>query len=204
MQFTMMALAIATLSTATAAASPEVAPGALVNTARVRTTDTRAATLLIQALDRSATVRALVNQLEQRDVIVYIGMQPKLTKRLAGALTWLTATKEHRYVRVSLNPQLHTELAIATLGHELQHALEVANAPEIVCEKTLARYYSHHGDSSAVHGNGWDTAAARDVGADVRRELAGLQARRVNDSIQPFDPDDWLVVYRRARSMLPP
>jgi hypothetical protein len=168
--------------------------------------------LLIQGLERSATIRALANQLEQREVIVYLEMQPALRKRLAGMLTWVTATKSHRYVRISLNPELSTDAAIATLGHELQHALEVANAAEIVCERTLARFYQEHRGSNQVHATGWDTEAARVAGEDVRRELvasAGERDRsrpgRVADSIQQqLDPDDWMVVYRRARGMLPP
>ncbi len=173
-------------------------------TPRVRSSDRRTAVLLTQGLQRSVTIRALVNRLEERDVIVYIEMRPALKKRLAGTLTWLTATVAHRYVRISINPEMSTDMAISTLGHELQHALEVANAPEIVSAQTLETFYRVHGDTSRAESNGWDTEAARVTGEDVRRELAGMRAGRVADSIQQFDPDAWLVVYRRARGMLPP
>lgn len=182
-----------------------------VRAVRVRSADTRAAALLVEGLERSATMRALVTQIEQRDVIVYVAMQPALRQRLAGTMTWVTATGAHRYVRISINPELSTDLAISTIGHELQHALEVANAPQIVSERTLAAFYRLHGNSSNPRINGWDTEAARVAGIDVRRELASAAGRmgtlptaRVTDSIQEFSPDDWFVVYRRARSMLPP
>jgi hypothetical protein len=197
---------------AVVAAAPDT-PERDIRSARVRAADTRTATLLLQGLDRSRTVRDLVNELEQRDVIVYIEMQPALKKRLAGTMTWLSASKAHRYVRISINPELSTDLAISTLGHELQHAVEVANAPEIRCERTLANFYQSHGGSNRVNATGWDTEAARVAGDNVRRELSLHPASkaadrprpaRVADSIQNLDPEDWLIVYRRARGMLPP
>jgi hypothetical protein len=171
---------------------------------RVRAGDARSAMLLTQGLQRSETLRGLVTQLERRDVIVYVEMQPALKKRLAGTMTWITATPNHRYVRVSINPELNTDMAIATLGHELQHVVEVANAPGVVSDQTLEKFYRVHGDANRAEFNGWDTEAARVAGHEVRRELAAVRSARVADSIQQFDPNDWLVVYRRARGMLPP
>ena len=210
---TLIAIVSALAAPPAFAASHDQPSEPLLHTARVRAADARTAALLTQGVERSATVRALVNQLEQLDVIVYIEMQPALRKRLAGTMTWLTRAKNYRYVRISLNPELNTDVAIATLGHELQHALEVANAREIVNERALEQFYQKHGDISRANVNGWDTAAARLAGDDVRRELvenarlareAKARAARVTDSIQQFDPNDWMVLYRRAQGMLPP
>jgi hypothetical protein len=186
------------------AAPPEPPPAVTARSPRVRAADDRTIALLSKGLERSATIRELVRKLEQRDVIVYVETQPTLKKRLAGHLTWVNATRTHRYVRISINPELGTDTAISTLGHELQHALEVANAPEIVSLQSLERYYAQFGDISRAEANGWDTEAARAAGEDVRRELAAMRTNRVTDSIQQMDPDDWLVVYRRSRGMLPP
>jgi hypothetical protein len=170
----------------------------------VRAADQRTAALLTLGLERSETIRALVSKLERRDVIVYIEMQPLLKKRVAGMLTWIAATAQHRYVRVSINPELSTDMAISTLGHELQHALEIASASDVVSEKTMEKFYRAHGESTRAQASGWDTEAARAAGQDVRRELGNSRSGRATESIQQFDPQDWLVVYRRARSMLPP
>lgn len=203
---TLVALACA-LTQPVVTASPADAPATSRST-RVRSSDARTAALLVQGLQRSATIRRLVEQLEHADVIVYLEMKPALQRRLAGTLTWMTKTKDHRYVRISLNPDMTTDALIATLGHELQHALEVARAPQIVNDDTLARFYELHVDSIRTKATGWDTEAARQAGELVRRELA-FAARtasptRVADSIQDLDPDQWLNVYRRARGMLPP
>jgi len=173
---------------------------------RVRPYDGRSAALLLEGLERSATLRAIVDRLEQLEVIVYLEMQPALRQTLAGTLTWLAATAAHRYVRISLNPEMIHDSLIAALGHELQHALEVAEAPWVVDPPSLQAYYEKHGLRTATqHINGWDSLAARVIGDHVRRELAGMRATRlVADSIQVFNPQEWHIVYRRARSMLPP
>lgn len=166
---------------------------------RIRPVERRSANLLLEGLQRSETVRALVDRLEGKDLIVYVEMQPKLKARLAGALTWVTATPKFRYVRISWNPDISTNAAIATLGHELQHALEIAAQPSIVSDSTLEAYYREHGIDMRSH-NGWDTIAARDRGDDVRRELASVRMPAVIESLQDGDPSEWQVAYRRTRT----
>lgn len=189
-------------------ASPEPdtqSPDVVSRNPRVRPYDGKTATLLVEGLERSTTMRAIVDRLEQLDVIVYLEMQPALRKKLAGTLTWLAATEANRYVRISLNPEMMHDSLIAALGHELQHALEVAEAPWVVDPASLQAYYEKNGMSTARHINGWDSLAARVAGYDIRRELAGMRGvRTVADSIQPFNAQEWHIVYRRARSMLPP
>ena len=165
---------------------------------RVRPNDGRSANLLLQGLDRSATLRLIVERLEQSNVIAYVEMQP-LKQQLAGRMVWITANAMARYVRISLNPELPSETLVAVLGHELQHALEVAGSPSIVNEASLEAYYRKHGIAMPSHVSGWDTQAARDAGDLVRRELASSGAGRGAESLQPFDPANWHVVYRGAR-----
>ncbi len=64
---------------------------------------------------------------------------------------------------------------VAILGHELQHAIEIADRPEIVDSKTLARAYqvfgfTRHSASSRLD---FDTTAAIGTGRAVWRELGG-------------------------------
>jgi hypothetical protein len=204
---TLMAMVVTTTTIASASPTPTAdthSDEVPARAARVRAADARTAVLLMQGLERSETIRSLVNRIEQHNVIVYLEMQPTLKKRLAGSMTWISAAGNYRYVKLSINPELGTDVAIATLGHELQHALEVAQAPQIVNEQTLSAYYRLHGDGSRAESNGWDTEAARLVGDFVRRELASVRIVRVADSTQQPEPQDWFNVYRRARSMLPP
>lgn len=175
-----------------AAAGPELNGGP-----RVRPYDGRSAAFLLEGLRRSATMRTIVDQLEERDLIVYIRMQPSLGRRWAGSLTWVAGTARFRYVQIALNPQLRGVSAIAALGHELHHALEVANEPSIVSPATLNDHYRRHGIMMTAHSNGWDTEAARVAGDDVLREVATTSAAL--ETIQDFDPAQWFEIYRRAR-----
>lgn len=166
---------------------------------RVRPYDPRSAALLVEGLRRSERLRSLVTELEHYNVITYVQIQPGLKGRLAGSLTWVTATEEFRYVRISMSPDLRGAAAIATLAHELQHALEVAQEPSIVDAASLMRYYKEHGISMSAHRNGFDSEAARLVGDEVRQDLASAGHAQISESLQQFDPDSWPVVYRRAR-----
>jgi hypothetical protein len=192
---TSIVLVVLLMSAAAAAADPSpIRPGG----PRVRPHDARSAALVLEALERSQTIRALVEALESRDVIVYVQVQPMLKERLAGSLTWVTSTGKYRYVRISWNPLLSTATAIATLGHELQHALEVADNPAIVSDTSLADFYRINGISMRAH-NGWDTLAARDRGDAVRREIASVRATRPGDIVLDFTPDSWQLMYQQAR-----
>jgi hypothetical protein len=150
---------------------------------RLRTTDTRMARLLEQALSRSARVRALAAQLDAGDVIVYLMLDPRLDSGLAGRLTLLGRSPLFRFVRVVLNGSRSIDQMLVSLGHELQHAVEVLEAPEVVDEASLLALYQRIGTETRVSGRpGWETAAAFRVGQEVRRELnlnAALLARRV-------------------------
>jgi hypothetical protein len=147
-------------------------PSAATGSPRVRANDGRTAAILLEGLRRSETLRVLVDEIEQSDVIVYLEIQWNLRRGLAGGLTWVAGTKSFRYVRISLSPYLTGDVMVATLGHELQHAVEIAREPSIVSGVTLASYYTRNGLSMAAHWSGWDTLAARQTGDEVRRELA--------------------------------
>jgi hypothetical protein len=166
---------------------------------RVRPHDNRSGILLLRGIERSPTLRLIVDQLETRDVIVYIVMQPTLKPDIAGHLTWLTSAGGVRYVRISLNPTLANETLVSVLGHELQHALEVALAPAIVDETSLEDYYRHHGIQMRLHTSGWDTFAAREAGELVRREITDMPAVSRAESVARFDPAGWSVAYNRMR-----
>jgi hypothetical protein len=182
---------------------PPRAPGQLKGGPRVRPDDRRSAALLVQGLRLSPTIRQLVAQLEERQVVVYIQIEKRLKGRLAGSLTWIAGTPHIRYVRVSINPDVRGAVAVAVLGHELQHAIEVANEPSIVDNKSLNAFYREHGISMSSHRNDWDTDAARLVGEGILRDLAHARNSDVLESLDDFDPLQWHVVHRRARERAP-
>ena len=139
---------------------------------RLRPQDSRLELVLKEGAARSATFKALVDRIESSNVIVYVALNPIMKSSLSGMLTWMTRAGDYRYVRASISTELTFDQMIATLGHELQHAVEVIEDETVVDEKSLVALYRRigHQNSSAAPAR-WETTAAQQAGFRVRREL---------------------------------
>ena len=104
--------------------SPALAAGAPHST-NLRPQDDRLTPLLRAGIARSATLKSLVDRIEASRVIVYVAINPMMKPNLSGMLTWMTQAGGFRYVRASINTDLTPDQMIATIAHELQHAVEV-------------------------------------------------------------------------------
>ena len=67
--------------------------------------------------------------------------------------------------------------AIALLGHELAHAVEVAADASVVDHASFERLYRRIGDRCITRGatRGYDTRAARDAGDRIFAELRAFR-----------------------------
>jgi hypothetical protein len=135
----------------------------------VRTQDRSISYLLTRGFRRSATFAHLLARLEHSDVLVYVEEVPRLPGGLAGRMMIVTAAHGQRYVRIQIALRGSPDDAIALLGHELQHAIEVAQDWNVTDEATLAALYQRIGMRSGPHL--YDTLAAQEVGRIVRKEL---------------------------------
>lgn len=81
-------------------------------------------------------------------------------------------------------------VVIATIAHELQHALEVSGDHSVVDQRTMAGLYKRIGRrSTSTAIAGYETVAAQEAGLQVRRELvassaAAAAASRASDNSQ--------------------
>jgi hypothetical protein len=152
------------------------APGGAPSFPHVRVQNERVARILTSALDRSPTLRRLVDTLDRSDVIVYVEVQPQLPRALPAGMIFVGAGAGMRYLRIVLNP-VNTELImLSMLGHELQHAVEVVSAPWVQSRETLAEHFSRIGTRS-LNGTGYETEAARRAGRVVTHEFLANGAR---------------------------
>ena len=134
----------------------------------LRATDGQAARLLAAGTARSATIRGLVATLERSDLIVYIQ-----TGQLAipGHTAFLAAAPGARLVRITISDAPDMEdRRLAWLGHELQHAVEVASNPTIVSAAAMRRFLREQGFQ--VSETVYCTKAAQDVTRAVGYEVA--------------------------------
>jgi hypothetical protein len=139
---------------------------------RIRSGSKRLTGLIAEGVRRSRTFADLVTRLHQTDVIVYVEPAHGLPADMAGRIALQTVAGGQRYLRMQVRPELHGDEIIAVMGHELQHALEVAADPAVLSEAGVAALYRRIGHQS--HGShGYDTEAARTAGRLVRDELIG-------------------------------
>ena len=141
-------------------------------TRHVRGVDKRMRQAVEEGLRRSGTFASLVLALDRTDVIVYIETAQGLPSHLSGRMLLAAGPEGLRYLRIQVAADPDVIELIALVGHELQHALEVANAPSVRDQKSLAALYEAIGHTGTrVHY--YDTAAAQDAGRRVRTELRG-------------------------------
>ena len=140
-------------------------------TRHIRTTDQSMLRLLRRGFRASSTFASLVRRLHRSDVIVYVEDVPRLPGALDGRMMMLPRANGVRYVRIQLALRGAPEDAIAVLGHELQHAVEVAEAIDVIDAGGLEKLYRRIGVRSGPQV--YDTIAAQELGKVVRREVAG-------------------------------
>jgi len=140
--------------------------------------------LVDEAALRSPEVRTLLDQLEATDVIVYIRGRNFEDPELDGRVALLAVTSLQRYLVIEISCLENTIVQMATLGHELYHALEIARDPSIVDGRTLAAHYRRIGEQQgdAVGRLRFETAAAFEAGRRTRRELIVNRTRSADGS----------------------
>ena len=136
----------------------------------VRTTDRTLRALIKDGYRHSPTFAALLARLERSDVYVYIEHVPRLPGAIEGRLLVLPPSHGFRYVRIQIAHRGAPNETIAVLGHELRHAVEVADAPEVVDTGSLVALYRRIGIDRGF--NEYDTVAAQETGRRVLKELA--------------------------------
>ena len=125
---------------------------------------------------RSPSIRELLDRLEHTDVIVYIHTRVFTQTALEGRVGLLTTAADgQRYLLIELACGRPAVSTMATLGHELYHALEIAGEPSIVDARTLAAFYRQHGmETGGIAGQlTFETDAAAQAGRRAWRELSG-------------------------------
>jgi hypothetical protein len=121
---------------------------------------------------RSPSFAGLLRAIESSDLIVYVATG---FLRLPGRLDFVCAKAGNRFLRITVNVPDAEPCLIASLAHELQHAVEIAAAPDVTDAATLARFYERHGQR--VSRDEYCTRAAQRVADAVRVEVGERAVR---------------------------
>src|SRR5882672_5424323 len=129
--------------------------------------------LVDEAARRAPAIRDSIDRLQELDVTVYVRIKAFTQIDLDGRVALLSKAGSHRYLVIELACGRSELTQMATLGHELFHAIEIAEEPSVVNAETLAAFYSRigirTGDSRGLQT--FETEAAAAAGLRARRQL---------------------------------
>jgi hypothetical protein len=136
---------------------------------RVRSESAELRAIFKTAWSRSATFKALVDRLERSTVVVYV----RFGRSMGGAparLEFMTLSGGDRFVLVTIDRVgISPGRLIGLLAHELQHAVELAEAPDVSDVEGFRRLYGRLGGQ---HSTRFETAEAAQIMRIVEGEIA--------------------------------
>ena len=120
----------------------------------------------------SPTLKSLLDRLETSDVVVYLMFDHAMPAHTAGRVSLMAAVPGRRYLRISIDRRSVGCQRLAILGHELQHAIEIADAAEAIDQAGVASLYRRIGFCSerGLRAS-FDSELAIETGQRVRREV---------------------------------
>ncbi|MBI3047613.1 MAG: hypothetical protein HYY76_04815 [Acidobacteria bacterium] len=141
---------------------------------RVRTLEADVAQLVRDGERKSPTLKRLMRTIDGSDLLVYVLRYVRLSVT-GGGMEVMGAANGQRIVFILINPALSSVHATAMIAHELQHAIEIVTAPEVVDRPSLVRHYERIGIRTGFgpRSQSFDTAAARAIEDIVLAELLG-------------------------------
>ena len=140
---------------------------------RIRTADVIVRQIVDRGYVSSPSFERLVDRIDASDLIVYIERRLLRSQRLAGMTQFLVRAGGVRYVRIAIDSTLVERESAAILGHELQHAVEIAEAEWAVDHATVQELFRRIGHQSSGGLDRYDTDEAVVIGQRVGRELVG-------------------------------
>ena len=143
-------------------------PSPMAPDARVRSVTPRMVAVINDATARSKTFRALVDQIGRTDGIVYVTEGRCGYGVRACLLLTMTLMGPNRVLRILVDPGKEDCDFMGSIGHELQHAVEVLSHRTIRSRSAMILLYKKEG---AEKGGRFETDAAFTAGNAVRDEL---------------------------------
>lgn len=169
-------VAIAVLGWASNAAATECEssacqPPVLAPDARVRGASARVATAIRDAAAGSSTFRHLVDQIGTTDGVIYV-VEGQCQRGLRACLLLdMSVMGPNRVLWIHIDPRKMDRDLMGSIGHELQHALEVLSHSTIRSGSAMTLLYHKEGSKEGGH---FETDAAIKAGHAVRAELEAI------------------------------
>ena len=156
-----IAVALTTADTAKAARRPQTLP-------RVRWEDPRIGAAIARGIERSGTFRRLIERIDSSDGLVFV-TEGRCGRSVNACLHHsLQVAGPYRLLRILVDLRKHSGCRLtASIGHELQHALEALDNPRVRDTTDLFQWFRQIGPTNS---GTFETDAARLAELDVDRE----------------------------------
>ena len=142
---------------------------------RVRSTHAYIRAMIDEATTRSATLRRLVAAISDTNGIVYVE-QGDCGHSVRACLTLsVTPAGDYRFLRVLVDARQPDWEVMASIGHELQHALEVLREPGLTTSEAIFLFFVREG---VTMGESFETPEAIRAGNAVRNEVGAYARKR--------------------------
>jgi hypothetical protein len=159
--------------------SSAVAEGAGQETASlVRSSNSSILALIARAKEQSATFRGLVDTISTTDGIVYV--EAGRCRYSRACLTGVSTAGVFRMLWVTIDTRRVDSELIASIGHELQHAIEILSNPDVRSTAAMYIFYSRFARRVGTGRGAWETTAAMKVGNAVRTEIQAFESQTKN------------------------
>jgi hypothetical protein len=126
-----------------------------------------------EAAARSMTFRGLVDRIGRTDGIVYIAEGRCGHGVQACLLDSMTIAGPNRVLRILVDRQKSDRDLMGSIGHELQHAIEVLSHPSVRTYSAMILLFK---EMCGECGRRFETDAAIQAGRDVRADLRSSNA----------------------------
>ena len=144
------------------------------DTPHVRAESANLQAVLTEATRDSPTISSLVDRIRASNVIAHVECARFKSFTLEGRTLFVLATRDVRYVRVQVDCLRPGPELAAIIGHELQHVAEIADAPDVIDQRSFVRLLNTIGFSrGGGRDDAYETEAALLTEARVVQEMTG-------------------------------
>ena len=144
---------------------------------QLRSSSAQIIALLVDGIRDSATLKRLIETLETTDGIVYVesGRCRRGADKLNACLVNdVVAAGGRRYLRILVDLRKDPVDLTGSIGHELQHVVEVLSDRSVTSMASMLAFYQDDGRNGA---RSYETASAVDTGLTVAREVSASRKR---------------------------
>jgi len=171
---TVAAMAVAAMLAGAHVAGAESSPAALnlaAERAHVRSGSPAIKAAIDEAMRRSVTFRALIAAINESESYVFVN-EGECGHGVRACFLNVRSSGSFRFLFVHIDQSRRDLDLMASLGHELRHAIEVIDEPSVRSDSEKFFFYERIGMRGA--GGTRETTAAMDTGNEVRSEISSF------------------------------